>query len=156
MQSVVFVSPIEPGPPTEITLPDGGVVVRRKICVPGDSDDWTENSCDDAFEALASLPSQQYFPQLSYSICFIDLTYEEFFSWVGARGFDLPLFWKPSMAKASNCSLSPALNSRSQPRSVKSNLRRSEVCQRPKRIGFMRNTVVNTREYPTAMKKPLT
>jgi hypothetical protein len=40
------------------------------------------------------LPSQQYFPHLSYSICFIELTPEEFFRWVIKRGFFVPTFWK--------------------------------------------------------------
>jgi hypothetical protein len=79
MQSVVFVSPNDAGPLTEIPLPDGEIVVRPKIFVPGETDDWSEDSCNDAFEALAGLPSQEYFPLLSYSICFIDLTREEFF-----------------------------------------------------------------------------
>jgi hypothetical protein len=43
---------------------------------------------------LAQLPSQQYFPHLSYSICFIELTPEEFFRWVIKRGFFVPTFWK--------------------------------------------------------------
>jgi hypothetical protein len=95
LQSVAFVSPNDAGPPTEIPLPDGGVaVVRRIIYVPDATEDWTEASCRDAFEALASLPSQEYFPLFSYSICFIDLTYEEFFGWATTEGFDLPQFWR--------------------------------------------------------------
>jgi hypothetical protein len=99
MQSVVFASPNDAGPPTEIPLPDGGVVVRPKIFVPDETDDWTEDSCNDAFEALAGLPSQKYFPMLSYNICFIDLTHEEFFSWVRNKVFNLPEFWKPRVVK---------------------------------------------------------
>jgi hypothetical protein len=94
MQSVVFVSPRNAGQPTEIHLADGGVVVRPEIFVPDKADDWTENSCTGAFEALAGLPSQEYFPLLSYSISFIDLTPEEFFGWAVKRGFDVPKFWK--------------------------------------------------------------
>jgi hypothetical protein len=94
LQSVVFVTPNDVGAPTEIPLPDGGMVVRPKILVPGETDDWTEDSCSDAFEALAQLPSQEYFPQLSYGICFIDLTYDEFFGWVQTRNFEIPKFWK--------------------------------------------------------------
>jgi hypothetical protein len=106
LQSVAFASPNDAGPPTEIPLADGGVaVVRQKICVPGETDDWTEDSCNDAFEALAQLPSKRYFPVLSYNICFIGLTYEEFFGWVGTRGFLIPGFWKSNTAKASICSL---------------------------------------------------
>ena len=95
MQSVIFASLNDAGQPAEIQqLPDGGVLVRRKISVPDEIDDWTENSCNDAFEALAELPSQQHFPMLSYSIRFIDLTPEEFFSWARTKYSDLPEFWK--------------------------------------------------------------
>jgi hypothetical protein len=94
MQSVVFVSPSDACQPTETWLPDGGVIVRPKIDVPDEVDDWTEHSCNDAFEALANLPSQQYFPLLSYSTYFIDLTPEEFFGWIKKRGFNVPRFWK--------------------------------------------------------------
>jgi hypothetical protein len=94
MQSVVFASPNDAGQPTEIPLPDGRAVVRPRISVPDEADDWTEDSCTDAFETLASLPSQEYFPLLSYSICFIDLTPEEFFGWIRTRGYDVPTFWK--------------------------------------------------------------
>jgi hypothetical protein len=96
MQWVVFASPNDAGPPSEIPLPNGEIIVRPKIFVPVETDGWTENSCSHAFEALAELPSQQYFPLFSYSICFIDLTHEEFFRWARTRGFDLPGFWKGS------------------------------------------------------------
>jgi hypothetical protein len=101
MQSIVFVTQSDAGPPTDTPLADGGVIVdvRPRINVPGETDAWTEDSCNDAFQELARLPSQQYFPQLSYSICYIDLTYEEFFGWARSRGFDLPGFWKPSVVK---------------------------------------------------------
>ena len=76
-------------------LPGGEFLVdlRPRISVPGETDDWTEDFCKDSFEELSRLPSQQYFPLLSYSICFIDLTPEEFFGWVMKRGFDVPKFW---------------------------------------------------------------
>jgi hypothetical protein len=101
MQSVVFVTPNDAGPPIENPLAGGGVVVdvRPRISVSAETDFWTENSCNDAFETLAGLPSQQYFPLLSYSICYIDLTYEEFFSWARTRRFNLPEFWKPCVVK---------------------------------------------------------
>ena len=101
MQSVVFVTPSDAGPPKETPLAGGEFIVdiRPRISVPGETDGWTENSCNDAFIALSELPSQDYFPPLSYSICFIDVTHEEFFSWVRARGFNVPEFWKPSVVK---------------------------------------------------------
>jgi hypothetical protein len=96
MQSVVFVSPNDAGPLAEAQLADGGFVVdvRPRISVPSETDNWTDDSCNDAFDELAHLPSQRYFPQLSYSICFIELTPEEFFGWVIKRSFDVPKFWK--------------------------------------------------------------
>ncbi|UPT96131.1 hypothetical protein J4G48_0045060 [Bradyrhizobium barranii subsp. apii] len=101
LRSVAFVSPSDAGPPTEVPLSDGSIaVVRRIISVPNASEDWTEASCSEAFEALASLPSEEYFPLFSYAICFIDLTYEEFFGWVRTRRFDLPTFWRTEFADA--------------------------------------------------------
>jgi hypothetical protein len=96
LQSVVFVTPNDPGPQTETPLPGGGFVVdlAPRISVPNETDDWTENSCNDAFEELAQLPSQQYFRLFSYSICYIELTPEEFFGWIRSGGFDVPTFWK--------------------------------------------------------------
>jgi hypothetical protein len=94
MQSIVFASPDDTGQSTGIQRqPHGGFVVRPQISVPDEIDDWTENSCADAFEALAGLPSQQHFPLLSFNISFIELTREEFFGWIRTRGFDVPTFW---------------------------------------------------------------
>jgi hypothetical protein len=94
MEAVVFATPSDKGQPAEIPLGDGGIRVLPKIIVPDESDDWTELSCADAFATLARLPSQQYFPLLSYSICFIDFTSEEFFAWVNKRRFREPKFWR--------------------------------------------------------------
>jgi hypothetical protein len=101
LQSIVFVTDSDAGPPTDTPLADGGVIVDRRprITVPGETDDWTDNSCNDSFAELAQLPSQQYFPHLSYGICFIDLTHEEFFGWVQTRGFETPKFWKQGNEK---------------------------------------------------------
>ena len=120
LQSVVFVTPNDAGPPTETPLPDGGFLVdlTPRIPVPAETEDWTESSCNAAFEELARLPSQQYFPLLSYSICFIELTPEEFFGWVSTRGFEVPKFWKRT-AKASQTSPQgegPSNNSPSSPK----------------------------------------
>jgi hypothetical protein len=105
LPSVVFVTPNDAGPPIETRLPDGGCLVDSapRISVPNETDDWTENSCKDAFEKLARLPSRQYFPLFSYSICYIELTPEEFFDWVARLGFEVPKFWKRT-AKATQAS----------------------------------------------------
>jgi hypothetical protein len=108
MQSVVFVTPNDAGPPIETPLPGGEFLVdlKPRISVPGETDRWTEDSCNDAFIALAKLPSQEYFPLLTNGICFIDLTREEFLGWIGTRGFDVPTFWK--MTKPlSGCEVAP-------------------------------------------------
>jgi hypothetical protein len=101
MQSIVFVTQSDAGPPTDTPLADGGVIVdiRPRITVPGETDYWTDNSCNDSFAELAHLPSQQYLPHLSYGICFIDLTHEEFFGWVQTRGYETPKFWKQGNEK---------------------------------------------------------
>jgi hypothetical protein len=101
MHSVVFVTPNDAGPTTETWLAEGGVVVdvRPRIRVPGETDDWTESSCSGAFETLASSPSHEHFPELSMGLCFIDLTFEEFFGWVQTRGFETPKFWKQGNEK---------------------------------------------------------
>jgi hypothetical protein len=102
MQSIVFVTQSDAGPPTDTPLADGGVIVdiRPRITVPGETDDWTDNSCSDSFAELAQLPSLEYFPHLSCGICFIDLTQEEFFGWVRAEGFGPPGFWKANIDDA--------------------------------------------------------
>ena len=96
LQYVVFITPNDPGPQTQTARADGGfdVDLTPRISVPNETDDWSENSCNDAFEELAQLPSQQYFRLFSYSICYIELTLEEFFSWARTKGYDLPGFWK--------------------------------------------------------------
>ena len=96
MQSIVFVTETDAGPPTDTPLADGGVIVdiRPRITVPGETDDWTDNSCNHSFAELAQLPSKQYFPHLSYGICFIELTPEEIFRWITKFGFYEPKFWK--------------------------------------------------------------
>ena len=62
--------------------------------MPRESEEWNDDSCSEAFEALASLPSQEYFRLFSISIDFIDFTPEEFFGWITKRRFDKPKFWR--------------------------------------------------------------
>jgi len=96
LQSVVFVTRNDASPPTATPLPDGGFVVdlTPRISVPAETEDWTESSCNDAFEELARLPSKRHFQRFSYSICFIELTPEEFLEWVTRSGFAAPKFWQ--------------------------------------------------------------
>jgi len=93
---VVFVTPDDAGPPVATPGEAGGVLVdvRPRVEVHRESDNWTENSCDEAFKALATFPSHDYYPLFSLSIHFIDITREEFFGWIRTRGFDVPMFWK--------------------------------------------------------------
>jgi hypothetical protein len=95
-QAVVFTTQYDDGPEASFPLASGGVVVdiRPRINVPGDTDSWTEDSCQTAFKTLATLPSYEHFPLLSSGLPFIELTVEEFFGWIEKRGFDPPKFWK--------------------------------------------------------------
>jgi hypothetical protein len=95
-QGIVFVAPNDPGRPVIAELEDGevGVDVSPRINVPSEADDWTEDTCAAAFSQLAEAPSLQHFPIVSPVLASIELTHEEFFQWIEARGFDAPKFWK--------------------------------------------------------------
>jgi hypothetical protein len=95
---IVFVAGGEAGPPTYFELPNGSVSVdvRPRVPVPStDTDTWNEDSCAEAFQALAGIeePSSKHYWEFSPGIDFIELTRDEFIQWLGVRGIDIPTFW---------------------------------------------------------------
>ncbi|MCK1642476.1 hypothetical protein IVA95_34200 [Bradyrhizobium sp. 157] len=99
-QPVVFTTPSDEGSETPHRLANGEVVVdiRPRISVPRKKNSWSEDSCRAAFTILATMPSYEYFPELSLGLLYIELTEEEFFGWIDKRGFDPPKFWKRTAA----------------------------------------------------------
>jgi hypothetical protein len=102
-EGIVFVTPDDAGRSavTERANGEVWVDVAPRITVPRETDQWTEESCAGAFEALAKSPSREHFPALSVSLHFIELTREEFFRWVKRRGFYVPTFWRDQAAPES-------------------------------------------------------
>jgi hypothetical protein len=94
-QRIVFVTEDDPGPPTIVEQPDGTVQVdlRPRITVPRDSEEWHEVSCAAVFEMLARSPSFKYYPDISFSLDFIELTRDEFVKWLLVRRYEIPTFW---------------------------------------------------------------
>jgi len=96
---IIFVVGKEVYEPPVTDLPDGGVEVtlRHPVPVPSrDMDDWDEDSCQDAFHALAETSSSETYPVMTPGLAFIELTYEEFTRWLIKRGYPKPDFWKPA------------------------------------------------------------
>jgi hypothetical protein len=100
LDRVLFVTPDDADPPAATPIEGERVLVyvTPRIAVPRESDNWTEKSCNEAFETLAELPSAEYFPLFGISIQYIDLTREEFFEW--RRDLDVPKFWKAPTQKS--------------------------------------------------------
>jgi hypothetical protein len=88
--------------PEQIDLPDGSVMVdvRHQVRVPhGNPETWTEESCSEAFRALADTSSAESYPELGTHFGFIQLTYKVFRNWLAERGYDEPTFWQPQLNK---------------------------------------------------------
>jgi hypothetical protein len=76
-------------------LPDGSseVDLRPRIRVPAmEINDWTEELCEEAFNALAETSSERSYPDLTPFFASIKLSFEEFDKWRMARGYSNP-FW---------------------------------------------------------------
>jgi hypothetical protein len=84
--------------PLPVELPDGSpqVDLRYHIRVPSSStENWDEAACRDAYHALAKTCSKESYPELTVGFTLIELSYEEFKTWLTNRGFFLPKFWQP-------------------------------------------------------------
>jgi hypothetical protein len=96
---VVFVVGEDVGePPPVKKLPDGSILVdvRHRIFLPSeDASAWDERSCEEAFRTLAQTSSTESYPEMTPSLAFIELTFEEFTGWLVMRGFAKPKFWRP-------------------------------------------------------------
>jgi hypothetical protein len=100
---IVFIVGEGTGEPPVKKLPDGSVLVdaRPRICLPSnDADAWNEGSCNEAFDALARTSSFESYPEIAPGLAFIELTYDEFTSWLESRGYGKPKFWRPLSAKS--------------------------------------------------------
>ena len=84
--------------PLPTYLADGSVMVdvRQRIRIPSlNVETWDEMSCQDAFRALAETCSLDSYPELTISLAWIRLSYEEFITWLAKRGYSKPSFWRP-------------------------------------------------------------
>jgi hypothetical protein len=98
---IVFVEGKGVDEPPPKKLPDGRLLVDvpHRIYLPSaDPDAWTEDSCNEAFRALARTSSMESYPDITPGLAFIELTYDEFTSWLEGRGYDKPKFWRPPSA----------------------------------------------------------
>ncbi len=88
--------------PSPVQLPDGSVKVdvRYQVRVPsGNIDSWDEAACRDAFHALAETSAIESYSELAVGLAFIELSYEEFNTWLTERGYPKPTFWRAQLKK---------------------------------------------------------
>lgn len=93
---IVFEIPGVASSTAEQQLEDGSIVVdmRMRIALPSEHvDDWTIQSCSEAFEKLADLWDEKVSPLLLPALVGIKLKHSDFTAWVRRRGFDVPTFW---------------------------------------------------------------
>jgi hypothetical protein len=94
---IVFVTPNGPAPAKTVERGDGSLALdlRPRVFVPShDPDTWSEASCNGAFQAIAEIPSLEYYPEYSPGFLARKLTCDEYFQWIAKRGFEPPKFWK--------------------------------------------------------------
>jgi hypothetical protein len=88
----------EAGEPQMEQLSDGLIAVDLRPCISVPSKDvstWDESNCEDAFQALAQTSSTESYPEMTPTLAWIELTFEEFTNWLSARGYAKTKFWKP-------------------------------------------------------------
>jgi hypothetical protein len=93
---IVFVRVGDDPAPTVTELPDGLMNVDMRHVIPVPSDDvsgWNEQTCEQAFEALAQTSSLESYPDLAPFFASIKLSFEEFDRWRKTRGYPKPAFW---------------------------------------------------------------
>jgi hypothetical protein len=113
LPAIVFVTPRSAPPPGTIELPEGHLALdlRPRVFVPSEATEtWSEASCIEAFQAMAEIPSLQYYPEWSPGFCARRLTRDAFFRWIAVRGFPYPTFWNRTNHKVSSPELKKASN----------------------------------------------
>lgn len=98
---IVFVREGDKPPPRVTELPDGSARVDLAHFIPvpsGDVDGWNEQTCEQAFEALAQTSSSHSYADLTPFFASIKLPFAEFDRWRKARGFPEPGFWSDPTA----------------------------------------------------------
>lgn len=77
---------------------DGSIVLFYRPCISLPSKDistWDESNCEDAFQSLAQTSSTESYPEMTPGLAWIELTFEEFTTWLASHGYVKPKFWKP-------------------------------------------------------------
>jgi hypothetical protein len=94
--SIAFVTPedaAQPEPP-----PDESVLVdmmRATILIPSKyPDEWSEDSCANAYQLLADAPSLTYYPERSPGFLAMQLSRDEFLRLLSGHGREFPSFWR--------------------------------------------------------------
>jgi hypothetical protein len=101
---IVFIQGDKASTPEVTELPDGTVEVDQRVRVPVPNceiDDWDEQICEPAFQALAQTSSSESYPLLTPGIASMQLTHEEFSEWCKMRGFKKPEFWRSPVTSSS-------------------------------------------------------
>jgi hypothetical protein len=95
---VFFVKEAGEPPPKMEQLSDGSIQLyyRPSISLPSkDISTWDESNCEDAFQSLAQTSAAESYPEMTYTLYWIELTFEEFTKWLVVRGYPKPKFWRP-------------------------------------------------------------
>jgi hypothetical protein len=106
--SIAFVTPedaAQPEPP-----PDESVLVnmRPTILIPSTyPDEWSDDSCANAFQLLADAPSLTYYPERSPGFMALKLTYNQFVRLLTNHHRALPDFWRPPVECQTQVSQEP-------------------------------------------------
>ena len=105
---IAFVTPedaAQPKPP-----PDESVLVdmRLTILVPSTNpDEWSEDSCANAYQLLADAPSLAYYTERSPGFMALNLAYDQFVRLLTNHHRPLPNFWRPPVECPTQVSQEP-------------------------------------------------
>jgi hypothetical protein len=102
---LLFITPDSKPPAKTVEQPDGSLLINLRPCVPVPSDQietWSDAACIQAFQAMAQIPSSEYYLEYLPGFEARKLTSNEFFKWIVKRGFELPKFWKQTNDKATS------------------------------------------------------
>jgi hypothetical protein len=105
---LLFITPDSKPPAKTVEQPDGSLLINLRRCVPVPSDEietWSDAACIQAFQAMAQLPSSEYYPEYLPGFEARKLTSNEFFKWIAFRDFPYPTFWKRTNHEAASIKL---------------------------------------------------